>query len=147
MANQPRILVADDDADMRRLIATILGGGSYEVVLCEDAESALVHLRESGPFDALISDFMLPGISGLDLVAQIRADAKISRIPVLMISAHINYAMQTRAAGVGATAFLNKPFTLSQLRNALSALLRGGNGNAGSGGISGIPKGGTITSR
>ena len=138
MGNQ-RILVADDDADMRRLIATILGGGSYDVVLCADAESALVHLRDRGPFDALISDFMLPGISGLDLVSQIRADAKFGRIPILMISAHVNYAMQNRATGAGATAFLNKPFTLSQLRNSLTALLRGNS--------SSIAKGGAVTSR
>ena len=55
-----------------------------------------------------------------------------------MISAHVNYAMQNRATDAGATAFLNKPFTLSQLRSALSALLRG-NGR--------LAKGGAITSR
>lgn len=126
MVTQPwRVLVADDDADMRALIATILRGGAYDVVLCQDAESALERIQGDQPFDAIICDFMLPGMSGLDLIEQLRADPRTASVPVLMISAHTDPAMGQRAKTAGANAFLNKPFTLVQLRNTLADLLTG----------------------
>lgn len=126
MVTQPRrVLVADDDADMRALIATILRGGAYEVALCEDAESALARVKSDKPFDAMICDFMLPGISGLELIEQLRADPATVRLPILMISAHTGPAMSDRAQSAGANAFLNKPFTLVQLRSTLADLLAG----------------------
>src|SRR6201999_2074116 len=111
--------------DMRELIATILRGTAYEVTLCGDAESALVRTKDENPFDIIICDFMLPGISGLELVQQLRANARTAWTPIVMISAHTNYAMGDRAIAAGANAFLNKPFTLSHLRSTLSDLLRG----------------------
>jgi len=118
-----RVLVADDDADMRTLIATVLRGSTYDVVLCEDAESALVRARDRKPYDVIICDFMLPGMSGLELVQRLRANRETEKVPILMISAHTNYGMDERAKAAGANAFLNKPFTLSQLRSALNGLL------------------------
>ena len=118
-----RVLVADDDPEICTLINTILARGPYDVTLCSDAESALVHLRTDAPYDILISDFMLPGISGIDLITQVRKDAATRRMPIVMISGHNNYAMDARAKAAGANAFLNKPFTLSQLRTTVHQLL------------------------
>ncbi|HWT04178.1 MAG TPA: response regulator, partial [Xanthomonadales bacterium] len=88
-----RVLVADDDPEICMLIKTILGRGPYDVTLCNDAESALVHIRKDDPYDILISDFMLPGISGIDLITQLRQNRATSRMPIVMISAHNNYAI------------------------------------------------------
>ncbi len=118
-----RVLVADDDPEICTLIKAILARGSYDVTLCSDAESALVHLRKDPPYDILISDFMLPGISGIDLIVQVRKDAATARLPIIMISGHNNYAMDERAKSAGANAFLNKPFTVLQLRTAVQLLL------------------------
>jgi CheY-like chemotaxis protein len=118
-----RVLVADDDPAIRTLIKTILGKGPYEIVVCNDAESALVHIQRDAPYDILISDFMLPGISGIELIAQVRQNFVTARIPIVMISGHSNYAMDARAKAAGANAFLNKPFTLSQLRTTVQHLL------------------------
>jgi len=118
-----RVLVADDDPEICALIKTILARGPYDVTLCNDAESALVHLRADAPFDILISDFMLPGMSGIDLITQVRKDAATSRMPIVMISGHNNYAMDERAKSAGANAFLNKPFTVAQLRTTVQQLL------------------------
>lgn len=118
-----RVLVADDDPEICTLIKTILGKGPYEITLCNDAESALVHIKRGEPFDILISDFMLPGISGIDLITQIRQNPTTARLPIVMISGHSNYAMDARAKSAGANAFLNKPFTLSQLRTTVHQLL------------------------
>jgi CheY-like chemotaxis protein len=118
-----RVLVADDDPVICTLITTILGRGPYDVTSCSDAESALVHIGKDEPYDILISDFMLPGISGIDLIAQLRQNRATSRMPVVMISGHSNYAIGERAREAGANAFLNKPFTALQLRTIVQQLL------------------------
>ena len=118
-----RVLVADDDPEICTLIVTILSKGPYQVTVCSDAESALVHIQHDAPYDILISDFMLPGISGIELITQIRHNAATARLPIVMISGHNNYAMDERARSAGANAFLNKPFTLVQLRTTVHQLL------------------------
>lgn len=118
-----RVLVADDDPEICTLIKTILSKGPYEVTVCNDAESALVHMQRDDPYDILISDFMLPGISGIELITQVRQNAATARIPIVMISGHSNYAMDARAKTAGADAFLNKPFTLVQLRTTVHDLV------------------------
>jgi CheY-like chemotaxis protein len=118
-----RVLVADDDPEIRTLIKTILNKGPYEVMLCADAESALLCIKRDAPYDILISDFMLPGISGIELITQVRLNRATATLPIVMISGHNNYAMDSRARSAGANAFLNKPFTLSQLRTTVQSLL------------------------
>jgi DNA-binding response OmpR family regulator len=117
-----RVLVADDDPEICTLIKTILRSASFEVQVCADAESALIHLQRDKAYDILISDFMLPGISGIELIQMVRSSPATARIPILMISGHSNYAMDARAKSAGADHFLNKPFTLTQLRSTVTAL-------------------------
>ena len=118
-----RVLVADDDPEICTLIETILAKGPFDIVVCNDAESALVRIQRDGPYDILISDFMLPGISGIDLITQVRKDAATRNMPIVMVSGHNNYAMDERAKSAGANAFLNKPFTVLQLRTTVQQLL------------------------
>lgn len=118
-----RVLIADDDPAICSLIETVLRKGPYEISVRHDAESALVALDREDSFDVIICDFMLPGISGIDLVERLRADRRTDAIPILMISGHTNYAMDDRAKSAGANLFLNKPFTISQLRVAVNGLL------------------------
>ena len=111
-----RVLVADDDPEICMLISTILAKGPYDVTLCNDAESALVHIQHDEPFDILISDFMLPGISGIELITQVRQNR-----PTAAHADRDDQRPQQLRDGrackaAGANAFLNKPFTLSQLR-------------------------------
>lgn len=118
-----RVLIADDDPDICTLIGSVLRRGPYDMLTCNDAESALVAIDRHGPFDIIICDFMLPGISGIDLIERLRASENTRGVPVLMISGHTNYAMDGRARTAGANLFLNKPFTISQLRTAVNELL------------------------
>ncbi|MDQ6823209.1 MAG: response regulator [Candidatus Eremiobacteraeota bacterium] len=118
-----RVLIADDDPAICSLIDTVLKKGPYEMFICHDAESALVALASQEPFDIVICDFMLPGISGIDFIERLRADERAGRVPILMISGHTNYAMDGRAKTAGANLFLNKPFTISQLRGAVTTLV------------------------
>lgn len=118
-----RVLVADDDSAICTLIETVLRKGPYEIVSRHDAESALEAVDSQGGFDLIICDFMLPGITGIDLVERIRSQERTRGVPVLMISGHTNYAMGERAKGAGADLFLNKPFTIVQLRAAVTDLI------------------------
>lgn len=104
------------------LIDTVLRKGPYDITACEDAESAILVIDREGPFDLIICDFMLPGVSGLDLIERVRSSESARAIPILMISGHASTVME-RAKSAGADCFLNKPFTISQLRNAVASLL------------------------
>jgi CheY-like chemotaxis protein len=125
MTHSWRVLVADDDVEICSLIQTILRRGPYVLTICNDAESALVHVQRDPPFDIIICDFMLPGISGIELITQVRSNPASADVPIVMISGHNNYAMDARAKSAGANVFLNKPFTLRQLRSTVEALLAG----------------------
>ena len=116
-----RVLVADDAA-VCSLLALALRPYAL-VTAVHDAESALALLAKE-PFDAIISDFMLPGISGLEFVRRVRAgEAVEKKTPILMISGHDRATIDLRAREAGADAFLNKPFTLAQLRHTIGFLL------------------------
>jgi DNA-binding response OmpR family regulator len=117
-----RVLVVDDDPEVRALIKMILSRAAFEVELCEDAESALVHLRNDGPYDVIVTDFMMPGISGIEFIAMVRAGERTARLPILMVSGHTNYAMGPRAISAGADHFLEKPFKAAELRSTVAAL-------------------------
>lgn len=116
------VLVADDDVAVCELLTAALRA-QCDVSAVHDAETALDRLSSGTRYDAIISDFMLPGISGLEFVSRIRRDETSARIPILMISGHGALEVAAKAAAAGADAFLDKPFTLSQLRAAILRLL------------------------
>jgi len=115
-----RALVADDDGDVCALLTLVLAP-VCDVTAVHDAEAALGLLADGVLFDVIISDFMLPGMSGLEFVQRVRRDRAL-RTPILMISGH-GQIVSDRARAAGADAFLDKTFTLSQLRATLSRLI------------------------
>jgi two-component system C4-dicarboxylate transport response regulator DctD len=120
-----RVLVADDDPETRATVKEMLRSPSLEIDCFPDAESALLALRKEKPYHVLISDFMLPGNSGLELVTMVRSDPKLSTLPVVMISGHGSRSMELRAETSGANRFLYKPFSARQLRSIIEELLKG----------------------
>jgi CheY-like chemotaxis protein len=120
-----RVLVADDDPETRATVKEMLRSTSIEIDCFPDAESALLTLRGKKAYHVLISDFMLPGNSGIELVAMVRLDPKLATLPVVMISGHGSRAMELRAEASGANRFLYKPFTARQLRSIVEELLKG----------------------
>ncbi|MBD5633390.1 MAG: response regulator [Candidatus Eremiobacteraeota bacterium] len=116
-----RVLVADDDVAVCALLELVLTPMA-DVTTVNDAESALEALATQPPFDAIVSDFMLPGISGLEFVARVRSDEQDAHVPILMISGH-GRLVGDSARAAGCDAFLDKPFTLAQLRATIGALL------------------------
>lgn len=119
-----RVLVADDDADVCSLIAGVFRR-KYAVTVAYDAEHALSIMLSEAPFDIIISDYKLPGVSGLDFIARVRSHPIWSETPILMITGH-GISLKARAITAGADGFLSKPFTLDQLRHAVLKALKKG---------------------
>ena len=123
MTQTKLVLVVEDSADCAATIeialAPLLG---IEVRILRTAEEALRGLGEARPA-AVITDFQLPGMDGLQFVACLRGDSSYSSIPILVISGVSDRDAPARALAAGATAFFSKPFSPGALRQKLEALI------------------------
>ena len=113
-AQPARVLVADDNADMREYLARLLRTVGYQVTTVTDGQAALDAVRAGAP-DLVISDVMMPRLSGLDLVAALRADARTAAVPVLLLSARAGQEASVEGLRAGADDYLVKPFTAVEL--------------------------------
>jgi DNA-binding NtrC family response regulator len=115
-----RIVVVDDERNIRRTLSMVLEGEGYIVETFESAEELMPRLS-GGPIDVLMLDVRLPGADGLDTLAKIREEN--SDLPVLMISGHATLEEAVRAMTIGATDFLEKPLSrervLVTVKNAI----------------------------
>ncbi|MGA9026262.1 MAG: ATP-binding protein [Steroidobacteraceae bacterium] len=109
-----RVLVADDNADLRSYIARLLGENNCEVAAVGDGEAALAALRTSRP-DILISDVMMPKLDGIGLLRAIRADPTLRELPVILLSARAGTDAQVEGLNAQADDYLTKPFSAREL--------------------------------
>jgi two-component system, OmpR family, response regulator len=114
-----RILICEDDPNLRTLIRLAVGNG-FEFLEAPDGDAALELLRSAHP-DLVVLDLMLPGRSGLDLLAEIRAGHGFERTPVVVISAWSH--ADAEAVAAGADRFVAKPFDPAELHAAVVDLL------------------------
>jgi len=117
-----RILVVDDEPQIRRALDIALRGHGYEVLLAEQSAPALVQLG-SHPPDLVILDLMLPDLDGLALLRELRG---WSDVPVIVLSARGEEATKIEALDLGADDYLTKPFGIGELLARVRALLRRG---------------------
>lgn len=110
-----RILVVDDEPYIGRIIQMKLEHGPYEVELAQDGRSALRQLRSDLPIDVILLDIMMPHLSGLDVLAELRQLPHRERTPVIMLTGKGQDADRERAVDLGATDFLTKPFSPKKL--------------------------------
>ena len=125
MSLAPRILVADDDQALTRTLSWILKENGYEVAIVTNGDHLLDRLA-ADPYDLLLLDIMMPGADGLQLLEQVKADARVSDVPVLMISSMPPEEATVRALGLGAADFISKPFRVRELLARVKAHLRVG---------------------
>ncbi|OBA85667.1 histidine kinase [Mycobacteriaceae bacterium 1482268.1] len=111
---RPRVLIADDNADMREYLGRLLGGAGYRVEPATDGQHALEVIRADVP-DLVISDVMMPRLDGLALVAALRSDARTAAVPVLLLSARAGQEASIEGLQAGADDYLVKPFTAAEL--------------------------------
>jgi len=118
--NAPRILVVDDEPAIRRTLRANLVARGYDVTAVETGEEALA-AAPSHAYDLVILDLMLPGLSGLDVCRDLRAQ---SAVPILVLSARGEERAKVRALDLGADDYLTKPFGMDELLARVRALLR-----------------------
>lgn len=118
-----RMLVADDDPAILRLIATILEKENYQVVMARDGREAYKILQADPNFTAAILDVVMPHISGPELVRYMKSEERLKRIPVMMMTAEQDPKLSSDSFAAGAIVFLPKPFTTAQLQIMLQMLI------------------------
>jgi two-component system chemotaxis response regulator CheY len=123
MSKDMKFLVVDDFSTMRRIIKNLLIDLGYaNVTEADDGQTALPMLQQ-GNFDFLITDWNMPGMPGLDLLKAVRADARLSKMPVLMLTAEAKREQIIEAAQAGVTGYVIKPFTAVTLKEKIDKIL------------------------
>jgi CheY-like chemotaxis protein len=118
-----RVLVADDDAAILRLVTAIVEKEGLKVVAARDGGEAYKLLQVNGDFAACIFDVVMPVMSGSDLVRYMKTDRRLMRIPVMIMTAEQNPKLSSDSFAAGAVVFLPKPFTAAQLKVMLRMLV------------------------
>ncbi|WP_240356672.1 ATP-binding protein [Myxococcus eversor] len=119
--SEARILVADDNVDMRGYLLRLLSP-HWRVEMASHGAQALASARENPP-DLILSDVMMPGVGGLELVRALRADERTRFIPILLLSARAGEEATIEGLRSGADEYLVKPFSANELRARVNALL------------------------
>ena len=122
-ASAPRILIVEDESDLSLLLGYNLEAEGYVVENVERGDEAELRLAENAP-DLVILDWMLPGVSGLEICRRLRARESTRTLPVIMVTARGEEAERVRGLSVGADDYVVKPFSVPELLARVRALLR-----------------------
>lgn len=116
-----RVLVVDDDQDIRAVLESTLGFSGFDIVSAPDAATALTMLASEHP-DAMVVDVMMPGLDGFELVELLRSRGEM--VPVLFLTARDEVADRVRGLKLGADDYVTKPFSVVEVAARLEALVR-----------------------
>lgn len=117
-----KILVVDDFSTMRRIIKNLLRDlGFTNITEADDGKTALPMLQ-NGDFDFLITDWNMPGMTGIDLLRAVRADERLAKLPVLMVTAEAKKDQIVEAAQAGVNGYVVKPFTAETLKEKIEKI-------------------------
>jgi DNA-binding response OmpR family regulator len=124
----PRVLVVDDEPNILLSLEFLMQQAGFEVTTAEDAEQAQVLISQQVP-DLILLDISLPGMSGFDLLEQLRADEATRSLPVVMLTAHGREVEKEKGMALGASDYITKPFSTRELVSRVQTLLGNGNGD------------------
>ncbi|MGE5197434.1 MAG: response regulator [Deltaproteobacteria bacterium] len=116
-----KILLADDDAEVREIAKEILTKEGYEVSVAKDGDEALNLARQEKP-DLIILDYLMPGLSGIEVCQILKKEEATKNIPVLMVTAHP--AEKQRSLSAGAADFITKPVEKTDLLLRIKSVLK-----------------------
>ena len=109
------VLVADDEPHIGRIIKMKLEQGPFRVTLAYDGQEALDVMQRDDDIGLVLLDVMMPRLTGLDVLAKMRADERLKDVPVIILTAAGQETQQRRALSLGASEFLTKPFSPKKL--------------------------------
>ena len=118
-----RVLIADDDVHNRTLLGEVCRGEGYQADLVGDGEEA-VERALAGDYHVLLVDASMPKLSGYEVMERLRAEAKTSSLPIIMITAHPHDASRSLAEKLGVFAYIEKPFRIFDLTQRLRLAVR-----------------------
>lgn len=122
MDKNMKILIVDDFSTMRRIIKNLLRDlGFTNTQEADDGQTALPMLK-NGDFDFLVTDWNMPGMTGIELLRQVRADERLSGLPVLMVTAEAKREQIVQAAQCGVNGYVVKPFTAQALKEKIDKI-------------------------
>jgi two-component system chemotaxis response regulator CheY len=124
MTSDLRFLIVDDFSTMRRIIRNLLKESGF--ANAEEAEDGAVALRmlQNGHFDFVVSDINMPNMNGFQLLAEIKKDDKLKRLPFLLVTAEARKEDIVLAAQQGASGYIVKPFTKATLEDKVLNILK-----------------------
>ena len=120
---QHHVLVADDEPHIGRIIKMKLEQGPFDVTLVYDGQEAIDALERDPSIDLVLLDLMMPQLSGLDVLARMRADARLASVPCIILTAAGQEAQHRMAMELGASDFMTKPFSPKKLYARGAALV------------------------
>lgn len=122
MDKNMKILVVDDFSTMRRIVKNLLRDlGFTNMDEADDGATALPMLQK-GNYDFLVTDWNMPGMTGLDLLKNVRADDRLKTLPVLMVTAESKREQIVAAAQAGVNGYVVKPFTAGVLKEKIDKI-------------------------
>jgi two-component system phosphate regulon response regulator PhoB len=121
--HQPRVLVVDDEAAIREMIQYALERAKMDVLTAADAQEALVRISEARP-DIILMDWMMPGVSGVELTRRLRKDSYTEDIPIIMLTAKVTEDDKVTGLEAGTDDYVIKPFSPRELMARIRAVLR-----------------------
>ncbi|MEW5757109.1 MAG: chemotaxis response regulator CheY [Pseudomonadota bacterium] len=117
-----KILIVDDFSTMRRIIKNLLRDLGYNnTAEADDGNTALPMLQKGG-YDFLVTDWNMPGMTGIDLLRAVRGDPQLASLPVLMVTAEAKREQIVEAAEAGVNGYIIKPFTAATLKEKLDKI-------------------------
>ncbi|MGY4748487.1 phosphate regulon transcriptional regulator PhoB [Pannonibacter sp. Q-1] len=119
----PKVLIVEDEEPLSLLLRYNLEAEGYDVDSCNRGDDAEIRLRETQP-DLLLLDWMLPGLSGIELCRRVRARSETERLPIIMLTARGEEAERIRGLATGADDYVVKPFSIPELMARVRAILR-----------------------
>jgi len=117
-----KILIVDDFSTMRRIIKNLLRDLGFNNTQEADDGNTALPMLQSGNFDFLVTDWNMPGMTGIDLLKAVRADAKLASLPVLMVTAEAKKDQIVEAAQAGVNGYIVKPFTAVTLKEKIDKI-------------------------
>ncbi len=117
-----KILIVDDFSTMRRIIKNLLRDLGFNNTSEADDGNTALPMLQNGSFDFLVTDWNMPGMTGIDLLKAVRADENLAHMPVLMVTAEQKREQIIEAAQAGVNGYIIKPFTAQTLKEKLDKI-------------------------